>query len=60
LIKVLDMVIGVVAVLVAAVVAVFLILLGINVALVHKLRSIIPLPPDARAGGRTPRRARHR
>ncbi len=43
----LDMVIGAIIALVAAVVAVFLTLLAINVALVHKLRSIIPLSPDA-------------
>jgi hypothetical protein len=43
----LDMVIGATTALAAAVMAVFLTLLAINVALVHKLRSIIPLSPDA-------------
>jgi hypothetical protein len=47
LIKMLDMVIGAVVALIASVMAVFLILLAINIALVHKLRSIIPLSPDA-------------
>jgi hypothetical protein len=57
LIKVLDMVIGAVIALIAAVMAVFLILLAINIALVRKLRSIIPHAPRAghaagRIGGR--------
>jgi hypothetical protein len=47
LIKMLDMVIGAVAALVATVMAVFLILLAINIALARKLRSVIPLSPDA-------------
>lgn len=42
----LDMVIGIVVALIAVVMAVFLILLAINIALVLKLRSIIPLSPD--------------
>jgi hypothetical protein len=47
LIKLLDMVIGIVVALIAAVMAVFLIILAINVALVRKLRSIMPLSPEA-------------
>jgi len=43
----LDMMIGAMLALAAAVMAVFLILLAINIALVRKLRSIIPLAPDA-------------
>jgi hypothetical protein len=45
--KMLDMVIGTIVALIAATLAVFLILLAINIALVRKLRSIIPLSPDA-------------
>jgi hypothetical protein len=37
-----DMVIGAIIALIAAVMAVFLILLAVNMALVRKLRSIIP------------------
>ncbi len=43
----LDMVIGAIMVLIAAVAVVFLILLAVNIMLVHKLRSIIPLSPGA-------------
>ncbi len=50
-----DMVIGAIIALVAAVVAVFLTLLAINVALAHKLRSIIPLSPDAGTATDRPR-----
>ncbi len=45
----LEMVIGIVIALIAAAVAVFLVLLAINVALVLKLRSIIPPSPDTGA-----------
>ena len=48
-----DIVIGAAIALIAAVIAVFLILLAVNVALVRKLRSIIPPSPDA---GRTAER----
>jgi len=41
----LDIVIGAAAALIAAIIAVFLILLAVNVALVRKLRSIIPPQP---------------
>jgi hypothetical protein len=43
----LDIVIGAAIALIAAVIAVFLILLAVNVALVRKIRSIIPPSPDA-------------
>jgi phosphoribosylpyrophosphate synthetase len=56
----LDKVSGAVVALVATIMAVFLVLLAINAALARKLRSIIPLSPYARTGGRTPPRARHR
>ncbi len=42
-----DVIIGIVIALFAAGMAVFLILLAINTALARKLRSIIPLSPDA-------------
>jgi len=42
----LGMVIGAVIALVAAVMAVFVILLGMNIVLVRKLRSIIPPSPE--------------
>lgn len=42
----LALVIGALIVLIAAVVAVFLLLLALNIALVRKLRSIMPLAPD--------------
>lgn len=49
----LDMVIAAIIALLAAVIAVVLILLAIDIALVRKLRSIIPLSPDAEpAAGR--------
>jgi hypothetical protein len=41
----LDVVIGAAIALIAAVIAVFLVLLAVNVALVRKLRSIIPSKP---------------
>jgi hypothetical protein len=50
----LDLVIVAVAALAAAVVAVFLILMAVNIALVVKLRSVIPPSPAAR-----PTAARH-
>lgn len=50
LIKMLDIVMGAAAALVAAVMAAFLILLAINIALVRKLRAIIPPAPQARPG----------
>ena len=42
-----DIVIGAIIAVIAAVAAVFLILLAINIALVIKLRSIIPPSPHA-------------
>lgn len=55
LIKMVDIVIGAAITLIAAIIAVFLILLAVNVALVRKLRSIIPPSPDAgRAAERLP------
>jgi hypothetical protein len=42
----LDVVISIIIALIAAGMAVFLILLALNIALVRKLRSIIPLSPD--------------
>jgi hypothetical protein len=51
----LDIMIGAAIALFAAVIAVFLILLAVNVALLRKLRSIIPPAPDAgRAAERLP------
>jgi hypothetical protein len=47
-IRMLDMVIGAVIVLIAAVMAIFLILIAINIALVRKLRSLIPHSPAPR------------
>ncbi len=44
----LDVVIGAIMIFIAAVMAVFLIILAINIALVRKLRSIIPPTPDVR------------
>lgn len=51
----LDIVIGVAVALIVAVVAVFLILLAIDIALVRKLRSIIPLSPQAEPAAERPR-----
>ncbi len=46
----LDMVVATAIALIAAVTTVFLILLAINLALARKLRSIIPLAPEAVPG----------